>query len=132
MLNLKKTITKVLERFSAPDLGADFTWASPYTATDSGILVIRVARTTNAGAVTFYVKDTTANRLGVACLATGSISQGFQNTITLPVIKGHVYETEYSAGAGTITCRFYKIPSWGGVIRRLLATLISGRRWAVC
>lgn len=92
---------------------SEFAWSTPYTATVSGIMVMRVARTSaNNGVVTFYVKDTTAGMYGVGALATGSINANYQNTITFPVIKGHKYETEYTSGVGTITCRLFTIPSW--------------------
>lgn len=120
MLNVKKTLTKILGLFKEPDLIPDFAWSSPWTAPYSGILVIRVQRQSGAaGAVTFYVKDTTASVYGLGALATGAISGNFQNTMSFPVIKGHIYETEYTSGVGTLTCRLYRIPSWGGVIRTL-------------
>lgn len=114
MLNVKKTLTKILDSLKPVTRENAFNWTGSYTAPCNGILVFKVARATNAGSVTFYVKDTTDGAYGCACLATSTISQGFQNTMTLVVLKGHTYETEYSAGAGAVDCRLYRIPSWGG------------------
>lgn len=114
MLNVKKTLTKILSQFSAPTL-TEFAWSTPWTAPYSGIMVIRVQRQSgSSGSVTFYVKDSTAGIYGVGALATGSINGNYQNTMSFPVIKGHKYETEYTSGVGNLTCRLYKIPSWGG------------------
>ena len=115
MLNVKKTLTKILGLFKEPVVQPDFEWSSPWTAPYSGILVMRVQRQSGpVGAVTFYVKDTTAGMYGVGTLATGAISGNFQNTMSFPVVKGHIYETEYTSGVGSINCRLYRIPSWGG------------------
>ena len=122
MLNVKKTLTKILTQFSAPTV-SEFAWSSPWTATASGIMVMRVTRTTSAGEVDLYIKDTTAGIYGIGALATPNVPANFQNSICFPVIKGHKYETEYTSGVGAVTCRFYKISSWGGVIRQLLSRL---------
>ena len=98
----------------APELQPEFSWSSPWTAPYSGILVMRVQRQTDSsGDVTFYVKDATVGLYGIGALSTGTISANYQNTISFPVINGHIYETEYTSGVGSVTCRLYRIPSWG-------------------
>lgn len=131
MLNVKKTLTKILAQFTAPSL-TEFAWSTPWTAPYSGIMVMRVARTTSSGSVTFYIKDSTAGVYGIGTLATGGISANFQNTMSFPVIKGHKYETEYTSGVGAVTCRLYKISSWGGVIKNLFSAISYRKGVAIC
>ena len=132
MLDIKKLLTKILNAMSGEIGLTEFSWNGSYTATYNGIMVLRVPRTSSSGAVTFYVKDSTAGIYGVGALSTGSISANYQNTISFPIRKGHKYETEYTSGVGTITCRVYKVPSWGGVIvKAFMSTVFSHltERW---
>ena len=107
-------LQNIAEKLCAPSLVTSFNWGGSYTPAYSGIMLMRVQRTTSAGAVVFYVKDTTAAEFGIGAISTGTIPANHQNSICFPVIKGHKYETEYTEGVANVTCRFYKVPSWGG------------------
>lgn len=81
--------------------------ASGWTAPDDGVCTLRVEWGTNGSPSYWYVDDTTSNRqvgrMGVYH------SNGFTQSLTFPVQKGHVYKSTGSSNMGGYTAYFYKL-----------------------
>lgn len=121
MLNVKKMLTKIAEKFKTPVSGPE-TVTFPFTATKSGICIAVVTPPNNALSYVYVTEDGSAHCRGYT---TGSA----QYTFTFPVIKGKTYAisgaANYNFNNGV---RLY--PIMGGVVKQLLSALTLGRGWA--
>ena len=116
MLNVKKTLTKVLSlkpMFEYVGNMNQIHWSS-WTATDDGIILADIGFITGGGTGYYYVKDNTAN-FDVLKITTSN-ANGTQQTGCFPVIKGHTYQVDNfdKANGGALVFHFYKIKLGGG------------------
>lgn len=111
-------VQKIAKRLMSAGTVSAFNWQGSWTAPDNGLLVVTPQRQSGStGGMGLYIKDATAGIYGAGALYIPSVPGGFHSTITIPVIKGHRYETEYSSGLdSTILAKFY---TWGGVLHSI-------------
>lgn len=124
-------VQKIAKRLMSAGTVSAFNWQGSWTAPDNGLLVVTPQRQSGStGGVGLYIKDATAGMYGAGALYIPSVPGGYHSTITIPVIKGHRYETEYSTGLdSTILAKFY---TWGGYCIVSILSAISSfvRRWS--
>lgn len=86
-----------------------FNFGTSWTAPSDGFLQITVTKTSGDGALTWYIKDKTANIGALGAVAIRSVTSGYSNSILIPVLKNHVYEQEYTENVNKKYARFYPI-----------------------
>lgn len=77
-----------------------------WTATDNGMIVVICQWNTAHGSGYWYIKDTTIDSY-VSTIST-DYTNGYRESSSFPVIKGHNYSTSDKTAIARATCLFYK------------------------
>lgn len=130
MLNVKKTLTKVLNSLSLNVMGrpdfanathTSFNWGTPFTISNTGWLVVDANTKSDAS---LCVLKCNGIRIW-SCTGSTSNSRYFTNII--PISKGDVLTA--SLDTGTVTLNIYFVPIIvGGVLNRLKNLIFSRNR----
>lgn len=107
MLDVKKLLSKILERTGKFSATTSINLNSNWTAPSDGIVNARVGwNIANYGYM--YIKDYTVDEL-VGCISNANSLGGFSESTSFPVIKGHTYKVDMQNQVGTLNATFYAL-----------------------
>lgn len=113
MLNVKKLLTKITERFAKP-IGDAETETFPFTATKSGVCCVVVVPPTSAVSYLYVTENGGVH-------ARGYTTGGITYTLSFPVVKGKTYALA-AASNYSITNGVRIYPILGGVLLKGILT----------
>lgn len=130
MLNVKKLLTKLLTSKVSyefvSNVGSSI-FNSSWTATDDGIIAMKLGSNTSGATAYWYVQDSTAGQI-VAYIS--MTANGTSNSTSFPVIKGHSYTTNASSAVDTADANFYKL-KWGVLLKGIIRNILTPCRKVV-
>lgn len=119
LLNTKKILTKITERFAKP-IGDAETVTFPFTATKSGVCIVNVVPPNSAASYLYITENGGIH-------ARGYTTGGVTYTLTFPVVKGKTYALSNSANYSIANgVRIY--PILGGVLSSIKSALTPCRK----